>query len=139
MQVSLALSQLLKLPPSDFDNHIYAGRARQQLDAEDPMVATRTNAKRIKELILSLEQRGTRILLFELPYSAPIEDARSVKITREIVHSELPDPDRWLRIDYARSELRWADSVHLDARSAVIISQSIDRALYPLLGQATGW
>jgi hypothetical protein len=38
-QVSLALSQLFKQPPSDFDNHIYVGRARQQLDAEDPTVA----------------------------------------------------------------------------------------------------
>jgi hypothetical protein len=137
-QVSLALSQLLKQPPSDFDNRIYADRARQQFDAEDPTGATQTSIKRIKELILSLEQRGARILLFELPYFAPIEDARSVRITREIVHSEFSGPDRWLRMDYARNELRWADSVHLDERSALITSQSIDRALSPLLGQATG-
>jgi hypothetical protein len=137
-QVSLALNQLLKQPPSDFDNHIYVGRARQLLDAEDPTVATRASIKRIKELMLSLDQRGARMLLFELPYSAPIEDTQSVKITREIVHSEFPDPDRWLHIDYTRSELRWADSVHLDERSAVIVSQSIDRALSPLLGQAIG-
>jgi hypothetical protein len=114
------------------------GRARQQLEAEDPTVTTQANIKRIKELMLSLDQRGARMLLFELPYSAPIEDTHSVKITREIVHSEFPDPDRWLYIDYTRSELRWADSVHLDERSAVIVSQSIDRALSPLLGQVIG-
>jgi hypothetical protein len=58
---------------------------------------------------------------------------RSAEMTREIVHSEFPDPDRWRHINYARSELRWTDSVRLDQRSAVIISQSIDRALSSLL------
>jgi hypothetical protein len=133
-QVSLALSQLLKQPPSDFDNHIYMERALQQSNAEDPTVAVQMNARRIRELIPAVEQRGARLLLFELPYSAPIEDARAAKITREIVHAEFPDPDRWLRIDFTRGELRWADSVHLDDRSAVIVAQSIDRALSSLLG-----
>jgi hypothetical protein len=135
-QVSLVLERMLKQPPAEFDNHIYVDRALQQLNAEDPTVTTQVNLKRIEELIRSLEQRGTRLLLFELPYSPPIGDSRSVKITREIVHSEFPDPNRWLYIDCARSELRWADSVHLDERSAVIISESIDRFLSPLLGQA---
>jgi len=28
-----------------------------------------------------------------------------------------------------RSELRWADSVHLDERSAVIVTEAMERAL----------
>jgi hypothetical protein len=131
-QVSFALNQLLNQPPSDFDNHIYAERAFQQLNAEDPAVAAQMNVKRIQELIPILEQGGARLFLFELPYSAAIDDARSTKITREIVHAEFPDPDRWLHLGYQRSELRWADSVHLDDRSAVILSRSIDRALSSL-------
>jgi hypothetical protein len=77
----------------------------------------------------AIEQKGARLLLFELPCSAQLEESRSAKITREIVHTAFPDPDRWLRLDYARGELRWADGVHLDERSAVIVTQSIDRAL----------
>ena len=34
-----------------------------------------------------------------------------------------------LTIDASRSELRWADGVHLDERSALIVVQSIDRAI----------
>jgi hypothetical protein len=133
-QVSFALSRLLAQPPSDFDNRIYADRALQQFNAEDPTLAARMNIKRIEQLIPAVEQRGARVLLFELPYSDQLEDSRSAKITREIVHTKFPDPERWLHIDSTRRELRWADGVHLDERSAVIATQSIERALTSLLG-----
>jgi hypothetical protein len=133
-QVSSALDQLLKQPPSDFDNRIYADRALQQFNAQDPAAVALANANRIEQLIASIEARGSRALLFELPYSEPLEGSRSAKITREIVHAKFPAPDRWLPIEYSRNELRWADGVHLDERSAVIVSQSIDRALPSLLG-----
>ena len=35
-QVSLDLRRLVEQPPSDFDNRIYADRALQQFNAEDP-------------------------------------------------------------------------------------------------------
>ncbi len=133
-QVSLALSRLLKQPPRDFDNRIYVDRALQQLNADDPSVAVRANVTRIEQLIAAIERRGTRVLLYELPYSEQLEGSRSARITREIVHAKFPDPDRWLRIDFTRSELRWADGVHLDERSAVIIARSVDRTLSSLLG-----
>jgi hypothetical protein len=125
---------LLAQPPSDFDNRNYADRALQQFNAEDPTLAARMNAKRIEQLIPAVEQGGARLLLFELPYSEQLEESRSAKITRQIVHTKFPDPERWLRIDSTRRELRWADGVHLDERSAVIVTQSIDRALSSLLG-----
>ena len=131
-QVASALDELRKQPPSDFDNRAYVERALQQFDDQDPIVVTLANVNRIAQLIASLEARGSRALLFELPYSEPLEESRSAKITREIVHAKFPTPDRWLHIEYSRPELRWADGVHLDERSAVIVSQSIDRVL-PLL------
>jgi len=133
-QVSFALSQLLKQPPSNFDSRIYADRALQQFNAEDPSVAARMNAKKIEQLMPSIERRGGRVLLFELPYSEQLEGSRSATITHEIIHAQFPDPDRWLRIDYAKGELRWADGIHLDERSAVIVTQSIDGALASPLG-----
>jgi hypothetical protein len=128
-QVSSTLDQLLKLPPSDFDNRIYVDRALQQFNADDPTAVARANASRIEQLITAVEQRGARVLLFELPYSEQLEGSRSATITREVIRSRFPAPDRWLRIAFSRNGLRWADGVHLDERSAVILSQSIDQAL----------
>ena len=67
-QVSLDLRRLVGRPPSDFDNRIYADRALQQFNAEDPADTVRLNVKRMEELIRIVEQRGARVLLFELPY-----------------------------------------------------------------------
>src|ERR1700744_456800 len=133
-QAASSLDQLLKQPPSNFDNRVYVERALQQFDEQDPTAVALANVDRIERLIASLEARGSRALLFELPYSEPMEASRSAKITREIVHARFPAPDRWLPIEYVRSELRWADGVHLDERSAVIVSQSIDRILPSLSG-----
>jgi hypothetical protein len=129
MQVSLALNQLLEQPPNNFDSHVYADRALEQWNADDPTAAVRTNVMRIEQLIPAIEQRGALVLLFELPVSEQLEESRSANITREIVHATFPDPGRWLLIDDTRAELRWADGVHLDERSAVIMTRSIDRAL----------
>jgi hypothetical protein len=128
-QVSGALHQLLERPPSDFDNRIYVDRALEQWNAEDPTAAVQMNVSRIEQLIAEVERKGSHVLLFELPCSAQLEESRSAKITREIVHTAFPYPGQWLRIEYAREELRWADGVHLDERSAVIVAQSIDKAL----------
>ena len=131
-QVAFALDQLLKQPPSEFDDRSYADRALQQYDAEDPTITVQFNVEKIRQLMLAVERRGARLLLFELPYSEKLEESRSATITREIVHGKFPDQARWLRIDAGREELRWADGVHLDERSAAIITRSIDRALASL-------
>jgi hypothetical protein len=132
-QAFSAHARLLKQPPSDFDNRVYVDRAVQQSNTEDPTVATQINVQRIEQLILALEQRGARVLLFQLPLSKELENARSIKIARDIVHARFPESDRWLTINVSRSELRWADGVHLDERSAFIVVQSIDRAVSLLL------
>jgi hypothetical protein len=133
-QVAAALDQSLKQPPSDFDNRVYVDRALQQFNAQDPTAVALANVNRVEQLIASIEARGSRALLFELPYSEPLDGSRLAKLTREIVHAKFPAPVRWLPIEYSRSDLRWADGVHLDERSAVIVTQSIDRVLPSLLG-----
>jgi hypothetical protein len=134
MQVSLALGRLLEQPPSDFDNRIQADRALQQSNAEDPTAAVQASVTRIEQLIAAFEQRGARVLFYELPYSEELKGSRSANITREIAHARFPDPEKWLRIDFKRGDLRWTDGVHLDERSAVIVAQSIDRAIASLPG-----
>jgi hypothetical protein len=128
-QVAPELRRLMGQPPSAFDNRIYVDRALQQFNAEDPTAVARSNVKRIAELISMIEQRGARVFLFELPYAEPIEGSRAAVITRDIIHAAFPDSKRWLPIEVNRSELRWADGVHLDERSAVIVTQAMELSL----------
>jgi len=133
-QAAADVSRLLAQPPRDLDNRIYVERALEQENALDPTAEAQRNVKRIEELIAALEQRGTQVLLFEAPVSAELEQSRSARITREIVHARFPDSDRWLHVAFARSELRWTDGAHLDARSAAIVAHSIEQAFASLPG-----
>ncbi|MCA1456086.1 hypothetical protein I6F35_23245 [Bradyrhizobium sp. BRP22] len=125
-EIEARLKNLLEQPPSNFDNRVYLQRAIGEMESEDPGVAAKANVETLGHLIDALEQRGTRVLLMEMPYAPPIEASRYVRITREIVHRAFPDRSRWLPIDVDRSELRWDDGVHLDTRSAVLVSRYLD-------------
>jgi hypothetical protein len=131
-QVAGALQQLIAQPPSNFDNHIYLQRALQDRETADPTAAATANVALMKSLIKSLEARGARVLLMELPCEAPIEASRYARITGRIVRKAFPDASRWLQIDVDREDLRWADGVHLDERSAVLVSHALDESLASL-------
>jgi hypothetical protein len=124
-----ATAQLLTRPPSDFDNQVYVERMLQGMNAEDPSDMVHQNVERLKRLIEDIEQRGSRAFLIEVPFAAPIERSRSVQITKRITHESFPNPQSWLAIAAPREELRWADGVHLDERSALIVVQSLEKAL----------
>lgn len=132
-QMSSALDRLIQGPPSSFDNRVYLERAVRQANAEDPEPVTRENIERVRNLVASIEQRGSKVLLFELPYADEYEATRYAKTTREIVHAAFPDPSRWLTFEVHRKELRWPDGVHLDERSAVLVARSMDRSIQWIL------
>ncbi|WP_314948594.1 hypothetical protein [Bradyrhizobium cosmicum] len=121
--------RLLGQPPSTFDNKVYLELALRQMNEGDPTTPARANVARVRELIDDLERGGSRALLVEIPFEAEIEDARFVAMSKAIVHAAFPDQALWLPIDPPRSELRWADGVHLDERSALIVVRAIERAL----------
>jgi hypothetical protein len=129
------IEKLLKQPPSNLVNGAQVDLALQQFNALDPTAVVQANASRVEQLISSIEQRGSHALLFEIPYSEPIEVSRTANTVRGIVHTKFLAPERWLRIEFSRDNLRWADGIHLDQRSAVIIAQSIDRVLSSKLPQ----
>jgi hypothetical protein len=135
-EVAAAMAQLIKQPPSDFDNGVYLDRAIEAWNAEEPSVATRASVKSLEELIAAIEQRGARVLLYEMPISHSLERTRYGTITHKIVRDKFPDTDRWLRYDYPRSELRWSDGSHLDRRSAGIVARAIDKILFQYLNPA---
>jgi hypothetical protein len=131
-EASAALDRLVKAPPSDFDNRPYLQLAIAQANAEDAGPVTLANVEEIKRLAASIEARGSRLLLFELPYPSELEAARFARETRRIVHGGFPEPGRWLSIEVARQELRWPDGAHLDERSAVLVARGIDKAIASL-------
>lgn len=121
--------RLLSEPPSTFDNKVYLDRAVEQMNVEDPTRPTRTNVALIRTLIEDLQRRGTRALLIHIPFAPEIEDSRFVRTTKAIVDQAFPDPGRWLPIKAPMNELRWADGVHLDERSALLVVRAIESAL----------
>ena len=120
---------LLSQPPSAFDNHVYVERAVGEMNAEEPSAQAKDNAAHIKQLINEIERRGARAYLIAIPFSPEIEATRSVTATRTIMQEAFPNPTAWLTIDAPLSELRWADGVHLDERSALIVARAIEKAL----------
>lgn len=121
--------RLLGQPPSTFDNRVYLDRTVEQMNEGDPTVPARANAIRLRQLIEELQRRGARVFLTEIPFAPEIADSRFVRMTGAIIHEAFPDRALWLPIDPPRSELRWADGVHLDERSALIVVRSIESAL----------
>ncbi len=128
-QSAVVRDQLMRQPPSDFDNKLYLDRAMDQFNAEDPAQPVHENVQRIAELIVAIEQAGARVLLMDVPYSEPVRGAKASRITRQIIHEAFPDPARWLQLSLPDEELRWLDGVHLDERSALVVALAIDRAL----------
>lgn len=131
-EVAAALDRLIKAPPSGFDNRPFLQRAIAEQNAEDPVPGTRTSIDDIRRLAATIEQRGSRLLLFELPLPRELEAARFARETRQMVHDAFPQKARWLPIDAPREELRWPDGAHLDERSAVLVARAIDRAIAEL-------
>lgn len=121
--------RLLGQPPDPFDNRVYLDRAVAQMNEGDPTVPVRANAVRIQQLIEELQRRGARVLLIHVPLAPEIEGSRLVRTTGEIVDNTFPDRGLWLPIEPPRGELRWADGVHLDERSALIVVRAIEGAL----------
>lgn len=120
---------LLKQPPSDFDNRAYVKLVVETMNSDDLEAGTRASVARIKPLMAELERRGTRVLLMTIPVAAEIQQTRVDRMTREVVRDTFPDRSAWLPIDVPAGELRWREGVHLDERSALIVSRAIEQAL----------
>lgn len=84
----------------------------------------------IKALVDKLEARGITVFLHELPLPPALEQSVYLETTRNALKQVFgSDSDRWLSLKYPREELRWEDAIHLDERSAIIMSSSIKNAI----------
>jgi hypothetical protein len=88
------------------------------------------NTEELRRLVSNLENRGCRIVFYELPYPGGLGEAqfavRARTLTRAAFHNE-----KWLTFDGV-DQLRWLDGAHMDERSAIIIAQQIDSFLQAL-------
>jgi hypothetical protein len=123
------LDALLSQPPSEFDNRVYLDRMIKDMNAEDPAAAAHANVVLIRQLMTVLARRGTRALLMQIPLAPELEETHAAKVTRQIVQQAFPDRNAWLAVDAPLPELRWADGLHLDERSALVVTRALAKAL----------
>ena len=125
-----AIKAILARPLSEFDNAVYIHRTLEVWDKTDFRPAMLKEADELKKVVDLLEQRGAKVVLFELPYAPPITASKYVRDARTVIQNAFgTTEDRWLHLKCRYQELRWDDGAHLDERSAVVVAQALERAL----------
>jgi hypothetical protein len=125
-QAKAAALALLGGPPSDFDNRIYLERAVQASSAAPSEAVLKNNLSALKRLVARIEARGSRVYFYSLPVAPALRNTAAVKATAAAAHAEFPDRQKWISLDGTLPDLRWADGIHLDERSAVMVAKEID-------------
>jgi hypothetical protein len=120
---------LLQGLPSDFDNRIYVERALREWGTAPSDAIMTDNLATLQRLVDKIAARGSRVYFYTVPLSVPLQDSVTAKATAAAAHAEFSDDRQWIHLDGSMPDLRWADGVHLDERSAVIIARQIDRFL----------
>ena len=127
-----AAAALLLGPPSNFDNHIYVERVMHEWSSAPQAGATK-DLTALKQLVARIEARGSNVYFYILPIAGPLQASTTAKATASAARAAFPDDSRWIHLDGSSPDLRWADGVHLDERSAIMIAGQIDQ----FLGNAT--
>jgi hypothetical protein len=137
-QEQARISTLLREAPADYSNAAAIDRQLQS-DNNGPSVEEfRHHAAELSRVVASLADRGTKVYFYRLPFQGALNHSRYAEDARTVMHQAFPEPGRWLDLDYPLEQLRWADGVHLDERSAAVVAQSMDRAIAGLEGPRPG-
>ncbi len=124
-----AANALLQGPPSNFDNRVYLERAVREWSTPAADAIVTGNLAVLKRLVERIEARGSRVYFCNLPFAGPLQNSAAAKASDAAAHAAFPDDRQWVHLDGSVPDLRWADGVHLDERSAVMIARQIDRFL----------
>jgi hypothetical protein len=120
---------LLDELPSDFDNRIYVERAVQASRTAPSEALIEQNLGTLKRLTTEVEARGGHVYFYSLPLAGPVQESVAAKAEAAAAHAAFPDDQRWIHLDGSIPDLRWADGVHLDQRSSVMMAKEIDHFL----------
>jgi hypothetical protein len=80
----------------------------------------------MKQLVSAIQNRGSKVYFFELPYPDKLGESHFAVTARTLMHEAFPDPTQWPRFDYHLPELRWVDASHMDERSAATVAREMD-------------
>lgn len=127
-QTHIDYSKLLDLAPQGYNNAAAIDEAAKVFSNSDLDTVIREDAKELPDLVSALEERGSKVFLFEMPLPEKIAASHWAEVTRSAAHDAVRQ-DHWLQLRYPTEELRFTDHAHLDERSAFIVAQSIKRAI----------
>jgi len=94
------------------------------------------NIKRIQDLILKFESRGAKVYLLYLPFADGYDDHEYAQRNREIASGNnafMCERCIDVRRLVAVGDLRWADGAHLDDKSALIVSEALEKYILSIL------
>lgn len=120
--------RLLSRPPENVVDGRAVERAIGEASTPAPSGVIEKSLFEIRRLKFALEAKGVSVLLLQVPCSDAIETAPFASTTTRLAAAAFPDQSSWLQIDVDRSQLRWTDGVHLDERSAILVSRAIEAA-----------
>lgn len=120
------VAELPRRAPSSYDIATSVESATKEYNSAAFDGAIARNVADIKPMVEELEQRGCRVVFFELPYPDQLGNLHFAKLTRSLMHAAFPDPKYWLSVDFHQQELRWEDAFHMDERSAIIVAKEIE-------------
>jgi hypothetical protein len=122
------VAALLQAQPSNFDNRVYVERIRREWTASVPPAEITKNAAALERLVGQIEARGSLVYFYSLPYAEDLEASAYARATAKTAHATFKN-DQWLRLELPLNELRWADGVHLDERSSIVVSKELQKQL----------
>ncbi|WP_036053349.1 hypothetical protein [Bradyrhizobium sp. URHD0069] len=128
-QADSMVAALLQARPSDFDNRVYLDRAMREWSVPASTADMTRNAATLVRLVKQIEARGSLVYFYSLPYAEALQGSDYARATANIAHATFTNELQWLRLELPIHELRWADGVHLDERSAIVVAKELQKQL----------
>ena len=128
-QADAMVAALLQAQPSDFDNRVYVDRTMREWNASLPTAEITKNAAVLEHLVRQIEARGSLVYFYSLPYVETLQASDYARATANTARATFTNDLQWLRLELPMHELRWADGVHLDERSSIVVSKELQKQL----------
>jgi hypothetical protein len=128
-QAGAMVAAMLQARPSDFDNSVYVDRKMRQWAASAPTGDLTKNVATLERLVKQIEERGSLVYFYSLPYAEPLQVSVYAKAIAYTAHATFTNDLQWLGLELPMHELRWADGVHLDERSSIVVAKELQRQI----------
>jgi hypothetical protein len=128
-QAGAMVAAMLQARPSDFDNRVYVDRTMREWSTPPSAAEITKNTAVLERLVKQIEARGGLVYFYSLPYAEALQGSVYARATANTAHATFTNDLQWLRLELPMHELRWADGVHLDERSSIIVAKELQKQL----------